>query len=127
MMIPSSLIIFVGGGLGAIARHIVASMTAQMAGTGFPWGTLAVNLIGAILIGIVVEMLALKTNLAPEWRLFLVTGILGGFTTFSAFSLETSLMLTRGDYTHLIAYITLSVAGSIALFLGATTLIRQIF
>lgn len=113
------LIVFIGGGVGSVARFALSSLVGKYAGTNFPWGTLAVNLIGAFCIGLVVEALALKTNAPPQLRLLLVTGLLGGFTTFSAFSLENALMFERGDYLLLGLYVTASVVGTlIAVFAG---------
>jgi fluoride exporter len=107
------LIVFIGGGVGSVARFALSSLVGKYAGTNFPWGTLAVNLIGAFCIGLVVEALALKTNAPPQLRLLLVTGLLGGFTTFSAFSLENALMFERGDYLTLGLYVTASVVGTL--------------
>lgn len=109
------LAIFLGGGFGALARFMLASAVGRHMGSGFPWGTLAVNLLGALLIGILAELLALKFSATPLLRNLLVVGFLGGFTTFSAFSLESALMLTRGDYLHLVSYVLLSVVGTIAI------------
>lgn len=120
------LLIFLGGGLGSVARFFTSSVIGKYSGINFPWGTLGVNLIGAFLIGLIVEILGLKLNLPENWRFFLVTGFLGGFTTFSAFSLESSLMLSKGEYVNLIAYISLSVIGTITLVLLATHTARTI-
>lgn len=121
------LLVFIGGGLGAAARYALVSVVGKYAGTNFPWGTLAVNLIGAFLIGLAVELFALKINASEQIRLLLVTGILGGFTTFSAFSLESALMFERGNYAMLVSYIAASVIGTIfavfvALHLGRSAL-----
>ena len=120
------LIVFLGGGLGALARYVMTAHLTKAYGNDFPWGTLAVNLLGAFLMGLIVELLALKINLPAPARSFLTTGILGGFTTFSAFTLETGLMIDRGAYGALFAYIGLSVFGGIALFLMATAIIRAL-
>lgn len=114
----SFLFIFLGGGLGAMARYGVSVATRAAALETFPWATLAVNLVGAFIIGLIIaigEKYALPLNI----KLFLVTGVLGGFTTFSAFSLESAAMLQRGDYAMCAAYIAASVIGTIAfVFLG---------
>lgn len=118
--------IFLGGGAGALARYGFAAFVGRHMGTGFPWGTLAVNLAGAFLMGLIVELLALKIQLPPAAKLLLTTGFLGGFTTFSAFSLESALMLQKGDYWPLALYIGLSVAGTIAVLLVAMQLVRSL-
>jgi CrcB protein len=113
------LAIAIGGGLGSLARHFM-SVAAQAAfGSAFPWGILAVNVLGGLLMGVIVELGALRFSLTPEGRAFLTTGILGGFTTFSAFSLDTALLIQRGDWSGAALYVTASVALSIAaLFIG---------
>ncbi len=119
------LLIFLGGGLGSVSRFACSSLAGRVMGLQFPYGTLAVNLIGAFLIGIIVELMALKLSAPDHMRLLLVTGFLGGFTTFSAFSLETALMLQRGDYRQMLCYVLASVIGTVALVLCGTWLVRQ--
>ena len=116
----SVLLVFVGGGFGAVMRYASTQIIGRWMGGGtFPWHTLGVNLVGAFLIGLLAELLALRFSLAAPLRLLLVTGFLGGYTTFSAFSLEGALMLERGDYFTLALYVFLSVAGCLAaVFLG---------
>lgn len=120
-MLQNILLIFLGGGLGSVTRYGMMNLISRHAGnSGFPWPTLGVNIIGAFLIGLLMEILALRLSLPQPSRLLLVTGFLGGFTTFSAFSLESALMLEKGDYLNLTAYITTSVIGTIlAVFLGS--------
>lgn len=120
-------IVFIGGGLGAAARLGITSVMSRYAGLGFPWGTLTVNCLGALFIGFLVEVCALRFNLTSTMRSFLVTGILGGFTTFSAFVLEASAMTQRGDYGAVIFYILVSVLGGMALFILATHTVRAVF
>src|SRR6202140_1518257 len=91
------LIVFLGGGLGAALRHGINIFAAGFAGTGFPYGTLFINVAGSLAMGLIAEYFALKAGLPQRWRLFLTTGILGGFTTFSAFSLEAALLYERGQ------------------------------
>ena len=113
------LAIAIGGAVGSIGRHYVSTGIYDATGTGFPYGILGVNVIGGLIMGIVVELGALKLNYSPEIRAFLTTGILGGFTTFSAFSLDTALLIERGDWLGSAAYIVASVALSVgALFTG---------
>ena len=119
------LAVFLGGGLGAMARFAVGMLMSKVATGAFPWGTLAANLIGAFLIGALSEVLALRTDLSLVYRYFLVTGFLGGFTTFSAFSLEASVMIERGDYMLFVAYVLSSLIGTIALVFAAMYLVRH--
>src|SRR6202051_812743 len=112
------LAVGVGGGLGALARYFIAGAI-QSAVTAFPWGILVVNVSGGLLMGLIVEASALKLNLSPELRAFLTVGILGGYTTFSTFSLDSALLIERGAYVSAAGYISGSAILSIlALFAG---------
>lgn len=113
------LAVFLGGGIGAALRHGVNRATLAYFGPAFPFGTLFVNVAGGVLMGVLAELFLVKGGGSQEWRLFLITGLLGGFTTFSAFSLDAALMWQRGDYTSLVTYVVASVLFSIAgLFFG---------
>jgi CrcB protein len=113
------LIVFLGGGLGAALRHGINIFAARFAGTGFPYGTLFINVAGSLAMGLIAEYFALKAGLPQRWRLFLTTGILGGFTTFSAFSLEAALLYERGQIAGSAIYVVASVVLAIgALFVG---------
>ncbi len=113
------LMVFLGGGIGAALRHGVNLGALKLLGAGFPFGTLGVNIAGSFAMGLIVEWFALKVGPGEHWRLFVTTGILGGFTTFSAFSLDTALLVERGVPATALAYALLSLLGSIgALFLG---------
>lgn len=118
------LIVFIGGGLGSMSRLFVSSQVGKFAGTGFPWGTLAVNLLGALIIGVLIEFMAIKWSASEYQRYLLVTGFLGGFTTFSAFSLETASMWMRGDWLAALAYVLASVIGTVALVILGTHMLR---
>ncbi len=96
-------------------------------GSAFPWHTLGVNLLGAFLIGGLAEFMALKVSGVEPFRLLLVTGFFGGFTTFSAFSLENALMLQRGEYFSLLAYIGMSVLGTLAAVLIGGAAVKAVF
>ena len=112
-------LIAIGGGLGSVARHYLSTFVYKFADGGFPWGILTVNIIGGLAMGLIVELSALKLNLSPELRAFLTTGILGGFTTFSAFSLDSALLIERGDWLSAGSYMVGSVVLSVgALFVG---------
>jgi CrcB protein len=114
------LIVFVGAGIGGVLRHGVNLMAARLLGTAFPFGTMFVNLAGSLAMGLIVGYFAFKGEGAPQdARLFLTTGILGGFTTFSAFSLDFATLVERGDLVNAALYGGISVAGSVlALFAG---------
>jgi len=113
------LIVFLGGGLGAAMRHGVNIASARAFGTGFPYGTLLINITGSLLMGLVAAYFAFKGDASQHWRLFLTTGILGGYTTFSAFSLDAALLYERGEVSAAAIYVVASVALSIAgLFAG---------
>lgn len=114
------LIVFVGAGIGGATRHAVNVWAARMFGPGFPFGTLIVNVLGSFLMGLLVGLFAYRAGLVPQHaRLFLTTGILGGFTTFSTFSLDAAILFERHTYSMAITYIVGSVVVSIAaLFLG---------
>ena len=112
------LIVFAGAGFGGAARHAVNMAVARL-GLAFPWGTFAVNVAGSFLMGVLTAWFAVRTGLPQPARLFLTTGVLGGFTTFSAFSLDAALMWERGALGPLAAYVAGSVALSvIGLFAG---------
>lgn len=113
------LVIFMGGGIGAALRHGVNRASLAYFGPAFPYGTLIVNVTGGLLMGVLAELFLVRGGGSQEWRLFLTTGILGGFTTFSAFSLDAALMWQRSDYAALAVYVFGSVLLSIgALFVG---------
>lgn len=113
------LIIAAGGAIGASLRHFVGLAALRLLGPAFPWGTLAVNLAGSFAMGAFVEWLARRTGASQELRLFVATGVLGGFTTFSAFSLDVSTLWERGASGLAVLYGAVSVAGAVAaLFAG---------
>ena len=112
-------VIGAGGAIGAVARYLLSSWVAQFTGTQFPWGILAVNVIGGLAMGVIAELGAQSLQVSHETRAFLTTGILGGFPTFSAFSLDTALLIERGELLNASVYVFASVIGSIgALFAG---------
>lgn len=109
------LAVAAGGAVGALSRYWVAGRVGHLLGAGFPFGILAVNVIGGLLIGVLVEASALKFNIGGELRAFLMVGVLGGFTTFSSFSLEVVLLMER----HQTAAAALYVVSSVVLSVGA--------
>ncbi|HEX7930063.1 MAG TPA: fluoride efflux transporter CrcB [Sphingomicrobium sp.] len=113
------LIVFAGAGIGGALRHGVNLGAARLFGFGFPFGTLIVNVLGSFLMGLFAGYFAFRTGIPQHTRLFLTTGLLGGFTTFSAFSLDAALLLERHAYWLAAAYMAGSVVASvIALFAG---------
>jgi fluoride exporter len=119
------LLVMTGGAIGAGFRYHIGTVALQNLGPGFPWGTWLVNLIGGLLMGILAGTLARYTSVEGEpLRLFLGVGVLGGFTTFSAFSLETANMLMRGQSVAAAAYSVSSVAGSVLMLFVGLLLVR---
>ncbi len=113
------LAVAAGGALGSVARFLMAGFVNRLIGSPFPWGTLAVNVLGGFIMGFLVELMALKISVSPEVRAFMTVGILGGFTTFSAFTLETGTMIERGDWASALTYALVSVILCVlALFAG---------
>ena len=105
------LAIGLGGALGAVSRHFLAAWISRLTGHGFPWGIMTVNILGSFLMGLLITYLSHHFNTTPELRAFIVVGLLGGFTTFSTFSLETVLLIERGQMAEAAGY----VAGSVML------------
>ena len=120
------LIVFLGGGLGAALRHGINIFAARFAGTSFPYGTLLINIAGSLAMGLIAEYFALKGGLPQHWRLFLTTGILGGFTTFSAFSLEAALLYERGQLAGAAVYVVASVVLAIGALFAGLAIVRMI-
>ncbi|SDA21952.1 fluoride efflux transporter CrcB [Sphingomonas sp. NFR15] len=112
-------LVFTGGAIGSVGRWQIGRWMTALFGPGFPYGTLAANVIGGFAMGIVVATLTRLTVPVDNLRLFLATGVLGGFTTFSTFSLDTVTMIQRGDLATALGYASVSVIGSmLALFAG---------
>lgn len=113
------LLVMIGGGIGAGLRHLANGLALRLAGPNFPVGTMAINIIGSLAMGLVIGMLARRAGDTNAVRLFIATGILGGFTTFSAFSLDFATLWERGATGHALFYVAVSVLGSLAaVFLG---------
>ena len=120
------LAVGVGGGIGALARYYIAGWI-QAASSSFPLGIFVVNISGGLLMGMIVEASALKLNLSPELRTFLTVGILGGYTTFSTFSLDSVLLLQKGEYAQAAVYMVGSVVLSIMALLAGLWLVRTFY
>lgn len=125
-MIHTLLVAF-GGAIGAALRHLTNNASLRWLGPGYPWGTLAVNVVGSFLMGAIVELIARRLGASTELRLFLATGILGGYTTFSAFSLDAVLMWERGAAVAALGYVAFSVVLSLAALVGGLALGRALF
>lgn len=120
------LIVFLGGGLGAALRHGVNLAVARLIGGSFPISTMTINVLGSFAMGLIAEYFALRRGLPQHWRLFLTTGVLGGFTTFSAFSLEAALLYERGDMAGAAVYIGGSVVLAIAALFAGLAIVRML-
>lgn len=120
------LSVALGGALGACARYGVAHFALRLLGPGYPYGTLIVNVVGSLLMGMLIETLALRWSPSPELRILLVTGFLGAFTTFSTFSLDVAVQIQKGAFFAAGSYILLSVALSIIGLFAGLQLIRMI-
>ncbi len=119
------LIVFLGGGLGAALRHGVNLGAARLFGTAFPFGTLTVNVVGSLAMGLIAAWLAFRGDAPQHWRLFFTTGLLGGFTTFSAFSLDVALLYERGEIGLALLYVLMSVVFSVAGLFAGLALVRS--
>jgi len=124
MNLQMVLAVAAGGALGSVARYLVGVGSTKMFGLAFPWGTLLINIAGSFLIGVFVELFALKWDLPQEARVFLTVGICGGFTTFSAFSLDAYVLIERGEWWLATGYVVGSVVLSIGALVAALHMVR---
>jgi CrcB protein len=120
------VIVFLGGGLGAAMRHGVNLLMARWLGTHFPYATLTENVTGSLVMGLLAGYFAFAGEVPQHWRLFLTTGILGGYTTFSAFSLDTALLYERGEVGLAALYVLLSVGMSVAGLFAGLAIVRHL-
>ena len=117
--VQTVLMVGAGGAVDAMGRFMLGRIMFQAMGPGFPWGTFVANVIGALFMGMLVELFAVKLTVSHNLQAALTAGVLGGFTTFSAFSLETALMIQRNEWLGAVSYAALSVVLCVgALFLG---------
>jgi len=122
------LLVFIGGGLGSMARYMVGIMALRTFGPNWPYGTFSVNVIGGFVMGCLVGFLAHRDLAdAERWRILIGVGILGGFTTFSSFSLDAAAMIERKDYGLAAGYVLLSVILSITALFAGLLAARRIF
>ncbi len=117
----------VGGAIGSMARYLIAGWVQSPAWNGFPYGIFIVNVTGGFVMGLLVEGMALKFNVTPVTRAFLTTGIMGGYTTFSTFSLEAALLIERHAYGQASVYIAGSALLSIIALFAGLWLMRSIY
>ncbi len=120
------VIVFFGGGIGAAARYAMNLGVGRIAASTFPWHTLVVNILGCFAMGALTGAMALRLNLSNETRLFLTTGILGGFTTFSAFALDFALLVERRDMLGAAGYALASVGLSIIACFAGLAVVRAV-
>ena len=119
------LIVFLGGGLGAALRHGVNLLSARVLGTAFPYATMIENVTGSLVMGLLAGYFAFRSGGGHQhWQLFLTTGILGGYTTFSTFSLDVAVLYERGEIGLAALYVLLSVVLSIGGLFGGLALVR---
>ncbi len=121
------LLVAVGGAIGSVARYLVGLGATRLAGPNFPFGTLTVNIAGAFAIGLLVEMIARRFDASAEMRVFIVTGILGGFTTWSSFTLDTMVLFERGEIGLSALYLLASLLVSFAAVFAGLAMGRALF
>lgn len=120
------LLVAAGGALGSVLRYFTGLAALRLMGPNFPWGTLTVNIAGGLFIGVFAELIARKFGATAELRLFLITGCLGGFTTFSAFSLDAVTLIERSEPVLAGVYIGASVLLSVFAVFAGLALVRAI-
>src|ERR1700761_853623 len=120
------VLVFIGGGLGSCMRHAVNVVSQRVLGSHFPYHTFIINITGSTVMGLIAGYLAFKGDGAQSWRLFLMTGILGGYTTFSAFSLDTAMLYERGEFGFAALYVLGSVVLSLIGLFAGLMLVRQL-
>ncbi|MGY5775876.1 fluoride efflux transporter CrcB [Rhizobium sp. LEGMi135b] len=120
------LVVFLGAGLGGAFRLGINELAARLFGIEFPFGTLIINVLGAFIMGLLTEYFAFRGGMSQEVRLFLTTGVLGGFTTFSTFALESVTLWERGQWMPSVAYVALSVFLSIGALIAGLAIVRLI-
>lgn len=121
------VVVFVGAGIGGALRHGVNIACARLCGTAFPYGTLTVNVVGSLVMGLLAGWFAFKGGATGHMRLFLATGILGGFTTFSAFSLDAVLLIERNEWGAAALYVGASVVASILGLFAELWMMRTLY
>ncbi len=121
------ILVAAGGAVGSVFRYLVGQWSFRLLGPAFPWGTLIVNVLGSLAIGLFVEAIARRFNASNEMRLLLVTGFLGGFTTFSSFSLDAVALFEKGAMMQAAGYVVASVVVSLGAVFAGLALGRTMF
>lgn len=121
------LFVAAGGAIGAVCRYAIDVGATRWLGLAYPWGTLTVNIVGCLILGLLVEVFALHWSPSQEVRAFFAIGILGAFTTFSSFSMETILLFERGEVAASLGYVVMTVVLSIGAFAAGMFTFRQIY
>ena len=116
-----------GGAIGSVTRYYLDSLIQSLVGSPFPFGIFVVNISGGLIMGLLTEMMALKWNVSMETRAFLTTGILGGYTTFSTFSLQSAMLIERHAYGQAAVYIAGSAVLSIVALFAGLWIVRVIY
>src|SRR5262245_48824308 len=119
----SFLIVFLGAGIGGVMRHAVNLVVPRVLGAEFPYHTLTVNIAGSLVMGLLAGLFVMRGDPGLSWKLFLTTGILGGFTTFSAFSFDAAMLYQRGELMMALIYVLASVVLSILAFFAAFSIV----
>lgn len=114
-----------GGALGAVLRYASSQQLSGWLGKSFPWATLGINVIGSLCMGLLFVLLVERAGLSSEWRAFLMVGLLGAFTTFSTFSIETLVLIEQGDWARALAYVLSSVLVCVLAAAAGVSLARQ--
>ncbi|MFN3501852.1 MAG: fluoride efflux transporter CrcB [Allorhizobium sp.] len=121
------LLVAIGGATGSVARYLTGIAMTRWLGMGFPWGTITVNIVGSLMIGLLTELLARRFSAPMEMQLLLLVGFLGGFTTFSSFSLDTMALFERGESHLALAYVGASLVLSLSAAFSGLALGRSLF
>lgn len=124
MSLVPMLLVALGGALGSVCRYLVGVGAGRLLGADFPFGTIIVNIVGSFIMGLFIELLALKFDGSESLRLFVAVGILGGFTTLSSFSLDTIVLFERGAVAAAAVYVGASIALSLAALVAGLHLVR---
>ncbi len=119
------ILVALGGAAGSVVRYGTGLATTRLMGPGFPWGTITVNIVGSFVIGVFIEAIARRFDASEPLRLLLVTGFLGGFTTFSSFSLDTMALIERGEAPLALVYVAASVVLSLLAVAAGLAVMRH--
>ncbi|MBW4331523.1 fluoride efflux transporter CrcB [Stakelama sp. CBK3Z-3] len=123
---PHIFFVMLGGAIGAAGRHLLGRAMIALMGPGYPWGTLSANILGGLFMGLLVGILSRVAAPGESLRLFLAVGMLGGFTTFSSFSLDAVNMIERGAWMPALGYVLISVIASIGALAAGLNLVRAV-